>query len=280
MKLKDILAAEYKNVYSKTILSLAKTENNETIEKIISLWTTVRKKDKQIPITYVREDATLYNRFLQAVTNENLAYTQEDITLFSIKTEEYIGTDMHSYIGQMLSALVNFHHQKTNTNTEYVLVTEHLQEKLLFLCKDNSANVLVQGNAGYGACGYMREGNVRITGNTLNPMGVNLISGTIEIFGDANDIGPSMKSGKIIVHKNASYVGNNMEGGMIVIHKNASCVGREMKNGTIIINGNIDDAIGKDMTGGEIYVNGENCIISDSIKGGDIYHKGTKVYSK
>jgi len=120
-----------------------------------------------------------------------------------------------------------------------------------------------------------------IKGDVHGDLGSSMQSGKIVVEGGAtSNIGGFMYGGEIIIKGNVCYeLGSHMSSGKILVEGNAKNeVGCNMKGGIIIVQGNAGEHIGKEMEGGEIHINGEYESLSNRIKGGEIYHKGRRVF--
>ena len=74
------------------------------------------------------------------------------------------------------------------------------------------------------------------------------------------------------------YLGNQNVKNIIVKGHVGNYLGIQMINGSIIVHGNAGDSVGHCIEGGKIEVNGDISSVSENFKGGEIYHKGVRIY--
>jgi len=122
-----------------------------------------------------------------------------------------------------------------------------------------TAEIKIEGSAGY-FCGGLSDGpNIEVTNNVGWGVGDNLISGTITVGQHASAIaGVAMRGGTLVVRGNlGSRAGQVMKSGTIICGGNASFMaGYMMMGGRIIICGDCGQAVGQNMINGEIFVGG------------------------
>jgi len=133
----------------------------------------------------------------------------------------------------------------------------------------------------------------------ITAIGEKLAIRTLRIKGHAgSDLGYCMESGEIIVDGSAGSVASFMHGGRIVVNGETHSIGMYMYGGEVHINGNIQfishmhggkvvvegNVLGKHtgngMEAGEIHINGSYVSLSKRIEGGEIYHKGKRIFPK
>ena len=95
---------------------------------------------------------------------KHLKYSAEDVKFFSISMIEFQDDPDFRYKGGLfLSALIN-----NGVDSEYVVITKHLDEPLDCLCYGNSKTVRLEGNAGTRIGGLMEEGTIHIDGSYVS----------------------------------------------------------------------------------------------------------------
>ena len=94
-----------------------------------------------------------------------------------------------------------------------------------------------------------------------------------------NNLGSNNYNKEITLIRNfGDYVGSNMFGGKITVNGNVGdFFGTGLRGGILIANGNVGKCVGIAMFGGDIYLNCDYNSISESIIGGNIYHKGNQI---
>lgn len=185
-----------------------------------------------------------------------IKYSSEDVTNFSIALAEFQEDGFYNYrAGLLLSALVN-----ESKEDNFMIITEHLGQRIDKLGHHNKKNLVIQGNTGGSVGEWMESGTVTVQGDVGRWVGIN------------------MKDGRITIQGNAGYgVGCSMEAGKIIVKGNAGAdVGRYMKGGTIIVKGNAGDNVGFEMEGGKIHLEGKYGSFYGPKRGEipRIYHKG------
>jgi len=127
------------------------------------------------------------------------------------------------------------------------------------------------------------EDEIEITNNFSEPIpnvGYRLSCGKIHVKGDAFTAGYGMSDGELIIDGDVEIVGNEMSGGLIHVKGNVlgpfNC--DNMNGGRVIIDGNVEDVIASGMKDGVIEINGNYKIIDDLKTGGEIYHRGRKIW--
>jgi len=197
----------------------------------------------------------------------------KEITGFSLLLEEHENkNDFERFTGCYLSALIN-----SSKDKDFKIFTNYLSKTIDYIGCKNTKNIILNGNAGDRVGDRMKDGKITVNGNTGWGAGFFMENGKITINGNAGDgVGLGMKDGEITVNGNARWgVGSIMRDGKITIKGNAGWgVGGGMKGGKITIKGNAGERVGAYMEGGKIHLNGDYERLSNSISGGNIYHKG------
>ncbi|MBR9691432.1 hypothetical protein GOV06_01475 [Candidatus Woesearchaeota archaeon] len=217
------------------------------LDKIISVYESVLADKKSYPSGHSYDKANF------------LKVSKEDIYEFVSFLPEYEKSPRFFLLtGEFLSGLIN----NLEESDDVVLDLTGLTKLNCLGHKLSSRTLLVKGDVRDMLGKYMKSGLIIVEGNA-------------ESF-----VGLSMRAGKIIVKGHANnYVGNGMFSGKVIIKGRAGdYVGSYMKNGEINIRCNTGKSVGKDMTGGVIHLNGNYESLSKKIKGGEIYHKGNRIY--
>jgi hypothetical protein len=186
-----------------------------------------------------------------------LAYSPKDVEKFSLALAEYQDTEDFSWkAGYFLSALIN-----NCPESKFAVYTRHLDRRIVCLGVCNTKDIMMDGDAG-NFLGYrMLGGRITVNGNTDDFAGRWMVDGEIVINGDGgNSLGDGMQGGKITVKGNVGY-----------------WAGQRMKKGEIVVNGNSGHDLGDDMQGGKIVVEGYAGWVG-VVRGGEIYHKGKRIY--
>ena len=161
--------------------------------------------------------------------------SSDNITEFSLLLEEHENKNYFGvFTGWYLNALIN-----RSKDKDFKIFTNYLSKTIHYIGYKNRKNIVVNGNAGWGVGGGMKDGKITVSGNA------------------GDEVGFFMENGKITINGN---VGNS--------------VGYNMKDGEITINGNTGRRVGWDMKDGKIHLNGDYKSLGDFILGGNIYHKG------
>jgi formylmethanofuran dehydrogenase subunit C len=203
-------------------------------------------------------------------------YTSKDVEKFSLALTEFQGHGVDEFgvrAGPFLSALIN-----NGYESDFIIHTRHLEEKIHYLALHNTKNITIDGNAGDCLARCMSGGKITVEGNAGYAAAENVKGGEIVINGSCGyGLGGEMKGGKIIVNGNVGQAaGGHMENGEIVVNGDCnSDLGAGMKGGKIVVNGNAGDCAGNKMRKGEIVVNG-NCgrFLGLFMGGGKITVKG------
>lgn len=240
---------------------------------------------------------TPHYAFLQSRTLlEALHYSSSELTAFSaqlVTHQERIDFDFKA--GVFLSAAVNA------CGDECVeLELQSLALPLDRLAYHNTGLVTIRGDAGADLGAHMEAGSVLLCGSAGLACGKHLAGGELVVSGDAGDnLGRDMTAGHIEVRGSAGdYVGRGARGGRIEISRHA---GRRaaflISGGSVTIKGNVGDeaaseaisgqlrvegragrALGARMRGGEVRVTRRIASIAETVRGGEIYQAGHRLY--
>jgi len=133
---------------------------------------------------------------------------------------------------------------------------------------------------GISGIGYsLSKHNLFLKGDVDESLGSFMMSGRITLEGNAQVKAGSMDGGEIIIKGNGGdVVGQFMKGGKITVEEAGDEVGSYMYSGEIVVNINAGKNVGSHMKGGEIHLNGNYESISKKIKGGEVYHKGKRIF--
>jgi len=210
---------------------------------------------------------------------KRIRYSAKDVENFSLAMVEFQDEEGFSRkAGYFLSALVN-----NCKDTDYVIHTQHLSQKIDCVGYRNTKNIIVNGNVNT-IFGYeMSGGSITVNGNAGVDAGQRLLGGAIAINGNVDgSLGLGMEHGSITVNGDAKdYGGQLMNGGTIIVNGNVGDnIGFNMAGGTIIVNGNAGNVVGDLMRRGEIHIEGDYGGLSKRIKGGKIYHKGKLIVDR
>ena len=172
---------------------------------------------------------------------KGLDYSAKDVENFSIALAEFQDEKGFSdNAGVFLSALIN-----NGRDTDYVIHTRHLSPGIQALGCENTKNITVDGDVEARVGLHMKGGSITVNGTVIWGVGYVMQGGSITVNGDAGD-----------------WVGNSMEGG------------------SITVNGDARYGVGNTMKGGEIHLEGDYHDVSQTIKGGKVYHKGVLIVDK
>ena len=201
MKLTDCINKEYENLEEKKII--LQNGNVQTIEKLTSLHSTW----KNMIETVSEEDFTeISNAFaIKKIKKSNIQYTSEDITIFFSELFEKITIDNIENAfssGILVSALINYHFQKTKQKQPYILFTKNIPVEIDYLChKNNGAQVCIYGNTGTFLCQQMKNGCVHVDGNADSSAGHMMKGGILKVQSANEYLGEYMSGGKIYVNE-------------------------------------------------------------------------------
>jgi len=236
---------------------------DRVLEQLVKAWAKVPFDD----VTYACSPlAEHHSKFVAAING--IRYTSKDVEKFSIALTAFQHERFFSEkAGIFLSALIS-----GCPDSDFVIHTMHLDEKIRFLGFHNTKNITVAGDIGGNICNYMLGGRIIVEGNAERCAGQWMESGEIVINGMGGaSLGHEMKGGKISVKGNASqYAGSGMENGEIAIEGDADYnLGYGMKGGKIIVKGNATPhSVGPYMKGGEIWIEGECKHLPEYVWGG------------
>lgn len=122
-----------------------------------------------------------------------------------------------------------------------------------------SAEVVIDGSAGYFAGTMIHGAKVHINGNAGWFPGDNMTEGEVIVDGSAGDgVGQGIYGGTVVIRRDAgSRTGEIMKNGTIIIGGNSGFMtGLFMMGGRIIILGDISDDAGESIIRGVIYIKG------------------------
>ncbi len=210
-------------------------------------------------------------------------YTPEEITFFCILAEEMQSDANFHTLGFLLSALVNYHQERTNYEGEYTIPTKHLERKICDIGYENSSNMKVIGNAGANAFLFMKKGNVYIEGDAQENFAFGFFGGNLVLNGTVQGrLGGSQTGGTIVIEKDVlGDAGRRMKGGTLIIKGGVKeDVADFMRGGVVKIYGPIDGKIASFMEGGSIYLYDENRSISTNFENGKIYQNDKIILPK
>ncbi len=230
MNLTSITQTEYSNVEEKKIVSTHK-ETSKYQSKVLEVYKeflAIHRADKDI-------QPLLKNLQKYIGTTNTSMYSQEDITTFCLQLINFEEDESFFISGLFLSQLVNDHYERTHEEKEYILVTNHLQEKMSYLCrKNNGANIRVKGSAASYFADEMKEGIIILEGDCEHELGMHMKGGLVHVLGNCTvGCGQQLSSGYILVFGNAG-----------------DCVGANMKGGIVEVKGHVGTDIGINMRGG------------------------------
>ena len=303
MKLEDTLTEEYENL----TISVQK-KRGERKDRVSDL------------LEFTRE--IIYRglaEFPQRIYSETLFHlehdphglgeslTPEDITAFSIRLGEFQNEKYFSEMGFVLSALINFHYERTNCSDEYIIVTNHLEKNLNNIAYELEGNMRIKGNS-YSFFAQNMKGSIIIEGDVLE-IDKNF-SGKISVLGNAiENISTINYDASITIEKNAysgvrdwtnvgimtikgdakEDVGYEMQKGDIFIHGDVEgYCGTRMNQGYISVRNNVKGEVGLDMKGGTILIDGSAPFLERRSKKredfydcpGIIIHNGNRICSR
>jgi len=233
-----------------------KVIRNETLDLIIESYEKGLEnyrlyEEYKLEIEIPKDEPVIY---YIAKSSAPLKTSSDNITEFSLLLGEHENNKyFEDFTGCYLSALIN-----SSKDKDFKIFTNYLSKNIDFIGYENAKNIDVNGNVG-GRVGWnMKDGEITVNRNVEWGVGWNMKDGKITINGNAGDsVGWRMKRGKIIINGNAG-----------------DWVGGRMEDGEITINGNVEWGVGWSMEGGKIHLNGDYESLSNSISGGNIYHRG------
>jgi formylmethanofuran dehydrogenase subunit C len=243
---------------------------DETLKQLKEAW-------NKAHLEVLENEGRCYSSCLFAI--KGIQYTAKDVEKFSIALAEF--QDMEIFYvkaGYFLSALIN-----NCPDSDFVIHTKHLDEKINCLGLFNTKNITIAGDAGDCLGFWMTGGKITVEGNAGEGAGKEMKNGEIVIDGDADYyLGYGMHGGKITVEGNTgNHAGKLMENGEIIVNGNGGdSLGIRMKGGKITVKGNAGEDIGFGMVSGEIHIEGDYESLADDIKRGKFYHKGRLIYPR
>jgi len=142
----------------------------------------------------------------------------KEITEFSLLLEEHENKKyFENFTGYYLSALIN-----SSRDKDFKIITNYLTKTIDWIGYENTKNIVVTGNAGWGVGNRMEDGEITVNGNAGWWVGWN------------------MKDGKITINGNAGYgVGNRMEDGEIHLNGDYESLGGYISGGNIYHKGKL-----------------------------------------
>jgi len=115
---------------------------------------------------------------------KGLKFTPEEIEEFSLKLSGCTSEWALQNIGVFLSVLIN-----NSNGRKFTIHTHGALKPIPYLCYRNRKEVIVQGDAGLGACTFMARGKVTINGDVGLWLGDTMDSGKIYVNGNINPTG-------------------------------------------------------------------------------------------
>lgn len=140
-------------------------------------------------------DGRRYGDALRYVAD--IDYSAKDVENFSITLAEFQDEERFAdKAGYLLSALVN-----NGKDTEYVIHTHHLSQKIDYLGYANTKNILVDGDAGNFVGQLMKGGKITVNGKAGEGAGMWLAGGAIIVNGNVDcSVGLGMTGGEISIN--------------------------------------------------------------------------------
>ncbi len=239
MKLTEELNKEYENVKETETDTIKGITDNSAVQEIYKSFTIMQKRRMNESIP------TSYESCRQIIALNVGEFYSNDITQFCllVYANDQEIKNLKDF-GLFCSALINAHYEHTKQTGEYHLVLPITDKKLPYIGIYNAGSEIL------------------ITGDCGNYLGSEMQSGKISVTGSVGErAGHMLKGGKIIIMKDVG-----IETGLF------------MKNGNLQIFGNAKRGLGYHMIGGRIDVEGtlEDKFIS--IDGGEIYHRGKRIF--
>ena len=197
-----------------------KVKRNETLDLIIEEYKEGLENyglynEKKLKIEIPEGE---YWRYYIAKSSAPLEIPSERIIEFSLLLGEYENKKyFEDFTGFYLSALIN----KSN-GKDFKIITNYLTKTIHEIGYENTKNIVVTGNAGWGVGNRMEDGEITVNGNAGWWVGWN------------------MKDGKITINGNAGYgVGNRMEDGEIHLNGDYESLGGYISGGNIYHKGKL-----------------------------------------
>ena len=146
-------------------------QENETVRQLREIF---RDFDFDIRRSSIRN----YELALDLI--ENLKYSAKDVEQFSITMTEFQDDRYFPFsAGLFLSALIN-----NGKDTDYTIYTKHLSVKINDLGHKTNKNITINGDAGDGVGGSMKDGKIIVNGNAGHGVGYCMTGGEIHLNGD------------------------------------------------------------------------------------------------
>ncbi len=262
MKLTQIIEESYANVNAETVRFL---HTSKYTKKILDAYKAFLAISKAMD----NKAGFLKNVQKYIGTTDTSIYSQEDITAFCFQLESFESYPVFYTTGNFLSQLINDHYKITHEEKEYILVTNHLREKMYYLCEENNgANIRVRGSAGPFFGTRMKEGTIILEGNSESHLGNLMEGGTIQVLGDGGtSCGDQLFGGNITIEGDVkNLIAQNMFGGVIEVKGHVGTdIGINMRGGLLKfhedITGKISHSINtRDPPCASIQVNGKRII--------------------
>ncbi len=190
MKLTELMEKEYNDITSAELdsISYQSTDGLQKIIKTYDHW--LKREEREIDIhgsSWRPSDKKTIERIRNL--SKKKQYSREDITTFSTYMQEREQSKAFTHSGYFLSLLINYHYKYTNDQEKYVILTNHLKEKIHRLCyKNNGANVRVLGSVGHGFCSNMKQGTVVLSGNCDKVLAPFMKGGDLTVYGDVDTV--------------------------------------------------------------------------------------------
>ncbi len=290
MKLTDTLENEYANVESQKNTNIKIDSRIEKIVAVYKEWLTYMQTNLVVKQKGILEMGPIASSIFSCQIGN---YSAEDITYLSTRLIQFQEEDSFANSGYFLTNLIMRDYQKTKRKEPYVVITEHLNTPLDYLCsklhglselnetaKLNGPSVYIQGNTGKHTCDGMHSGNVTITGN-IGPNGCYFMEGGLVTVhkNSEESLANHLNGGEIIIYgdtieNTVTQACSSMKKGIVTIKGNAKSIGHCMKGGKIIVEGNCTEHLGSVMYNGEIIVYGNAEYVGCEMRGGKITVQG------
>ncbi len=247
MNLTKITNEEYESIAEKKEKTIFHSldKNVSALLKLYEIWL-MKLDEKKCRSAYFAK-CTL-SRILEDIQNKDkqvyetytdLLYSPEDITNLCFAMIPYASRrNYFFYSGVFLSELVNQHYEKTKSEEEYKIITEHFPMQIAYLAEHtNGANVCITGNVSNNLATEMKGGKVTLAGDAGRYAGERMSGGILEIEKCSDYVGRNMTGGKIITLQAEGYIGIGMEGGEIYIIEYLNRIAATKKGGKIFYKG-------------------------------------------
>ncbi len=254
MKLNHLLNDEYSEI-SSHVETLIKKPDSSGVKKILDL--------------YQRWYLPNYPASATGQILDDAFFTRDDLLQFCMRLDAFQDHADFQNTGAFLSILTNLHYEKTKTIEPYILLTNHLKNKIMGLgTRNNGATIHILGDAEQGLCNNMTSGTVIVDGNVANFAAREMTSGKLIINGDCGSFACDRMYGGIFqAHSVEDFLGHNLSFGKIYVQKAGSYIGEGMIDGEIHIN--------------ESYKSLSTRLLEDGKIGlgrGKIFHKGVQIF--